>query len=635
MTRTVSCWPSSRRAALATALAAALLASLLATAAAHDAGAATILDKSVEIAIRPDGSVREHTALRVRLDAAGDLAEWSSYAVLLDENRTLVSADGYVLQPDGKRDKVGRHDRDSGAAGEWGILHSSARYQELDFSNLRVGSVLAVDTVVEERPYFPAGRLALRQRDAVEALRVDVSGGGAGWRWHLDGPRDGLTVTEAAGRVTITAAALPRLDPLDYTPDAAVVPVLHYGWGNDASWAAIGRWAADLIKPLARATPAVRARARAAVAGLDDPRDRLEALTGFVQREVRYVAVEVGIGGYRPSPPEEVLTRKWGDCKDKALLLVDLLAEAGIAARPALLLSSTDGRIDRDFPSPFDFNHMIVAVPEAAVAARDGDATAGGYLFVDPTQSRGGARWLYPGDQGQDALVVTDDGGELVRTPTLPEGERRSLTVNLRVAATGDAAGGAGLLVRGALADSLLSGSERQPEVWMEEQARRIFARLLPGLTVSRASWKQMDGEAPSLSLSAAVTLPALIQGAAPRLSFQLPGLTASPEPGPLAGRTVAAVVPAQAMDATWVLNLPSACRLAETDDPALDNDAGTFQQTAEGDGARLTVVRRAEVRRRWYEPAELPALAEVALAEHRAHRRRLRVDCAPPAAGG
>ncbi len=108
--------------------------------------------------------------------------------------------------------------------------------------------------------------------------------------------------------------------------------MLRYAWGDPASWEGVGRWVTGLLAQVPRHAEPVRRKAREIMAGLPGRRERLEALADFARRQVRYVAVEVGIGGYRPAPPQQVMERLWGDCKDKAFLLVDLLHEAGIEA---------------------------------------------------------------------------------------------------------------------------------------------------------------------------------------------------------------------------------------------------------------------------------------------------------------
>jgi hypothetical protein len=595
--------------------------------------AATVLDQRVTVEIRPDGTVREQEATRVRLDRPADVDAWAQYAVYLDDHRTLLAAEGAAIHPDGERQKVRRRHRDEVASPGDGVFHASARYHVLRFPGVRVGSVIELETSVEVAPHFPAGSVALLGDDPIERLRVEVRGAGAGWRWRIDGPADGLTAEEVPGGVVVTGAGLEPLDPPAASPGgAARYPVLRYAWGGDGTWAAVGRWYGELLAPLPRAAPTVRERARGVIG--DDRRTTLEALTTLVQREVRYVAVEIGIGGYRPSPPAETLERRWGDCKDKVLLLIDLLAEAGIPAHPALVLAAEDERIDPGFPSPDQFNHVIVAVPADAVSAAEGDAVAGGWLFADPTQPSGGARWLAPAVQGQDALVVLPGGGELVRLPVLPEGEATELVVNVRIDPAGDAGGGAGLRVRGSLAQALLDhadgGAGRS-----EQALRSIFSALLPGADLGSVGLTPGDGPVPEVDLAAAAKVPRLLQGSGDRLSLLLPALRSAPEPRLLADRAEPLIAPAGSHATTWHVTLPPGCTAPEENELAVSNAAGGFRQTLtrRGEGG-FTLERILELRHRWYGPDLLPALAELSLAEHRAHRRRVRFSCSAETSG-
>jgi hypothetical protein len=273
---------------------------------------------------------------------------------------------------------------------------------------------------------------------------------------------------------------------------------------------------------------------------------------------------------------------------------------------------------------------MIVALPEGAVARRDDDPVGDGYLFVDPTQTAGGVRWLGSGAQDQDALVVRDGGGALARTPILHRLERRTLVVNAVVDGAGDARGGAGLALTGDLAADFLHRAAAAPPAETEEGVRAVFGALLPGVTLGKVGWSAGEGEVPALDLAAAVAIPALLQGESGRRSVQLPALKATPEPSRVAGRATPVVLQPLSIDTTWRLTLPTPCRASGADEPVVDNAVGAFRQTVaadDGDG-RITVERRSEVRRRWIEPDLLPALAELALAEHRANRRRIRLDC-------
>lgn len=82
----------------------------------------------------------------------------------------------------------------------------------------------------------------------------------------------------------------------------------------------------------------------------------------FVQEEVRYLAVDFGPGGgILPSPASKVLSRRFGDCKDKTVLLITLLRGLGIEAWPVLVASGWRESLGRMFPSLYVFNHAIVA----------------------------------------------------------------------------------------------------------------------------------------------------------------------------------------------------------------------------------------------------------------------------------
>jgi hypothetical protein len=390
--------------------------------------------------------------------------------------------------------------------------------------------------------------------------------------------------------------------------------------------------AGTLVAAAAAPEPAAAAARRA----------RLERILDFVRREVRYVAVEVGVGGFRPAPPHETLARRWGDCKAKVTLLLDMLEEAGIEAYPALVLADRDGRIDPRFPAPGWFNHMIAALPVDGLAVDADDPVAGGYLFVDPTQERGGAGWLHPVDQDQMALVLRGDRTVLVATPLRPRLEAFHLTVDLEVRPDGSAAGKLRLELRGgaAAAETEELAGERPDHT--ATRTHRLITAWLPGAGVSGVHWTSLRaGGVPEVTLTAAVTLPSLVApgealpaadaggsaagGGSRWLALAGPKIT--PAPGLLRDRSAPVVVRPGVEQVTWHLTLPDGWCAAPDAGADLDNAAGSFHQSIACAGRLLTVERRSELRVRWIEPAQFPAVAAVSLAEHRAAARRLRLD--------
>ncbi|MFS4468678.1 DUF3857 domain-containing protein [Maribacter sp. 2210JD10-5] len=112
---------------------------------------------------------------------------------------------------------------------------------------------------------------------------------------------------------------------------------------------------------------------------LDTKQDVIIKLIRFVQDEVRYLGFEAGIGAYKPNDPLSVLSRRYGDCKDKSLLLSSLLQNQGVTAYPILVNTQPTEDLDKLLPSHYLFNHCIVYFEN------DGEE-----YFVDPTISNQG-----------------------------------------------------------------------------------------------------------------------------------------------------------------------------------------------------------------------------------------------------
>lgn len=103
--------------------------------------------------------------------------------------------------------------------------------------------------------------------------------------------------------------------------------------------------------------------------------DRISQALQFVQNDIRYLSVSLGENSHRPYPPRQVLERRYGDCKDKSLLLASLLRQLGVDAVPVLVPSYMRRGLDRMLPSPMMFDHVIVRAQ-----------VAGQVYYFDPTR---------------------------------------------------------------------------------------------------------------------------------------------------------------------------------------------------------------------------------------------------------
>jgi hypothetical protein len=189
-----------------------------------------------------------------------------------------------------------------------------------------------------------------------------------------------------------------------------------------ADWSGLGYWYAGLTTGRREASPEISGEVNRLIAGQTDFDAKARALSRFLQSEIRYVEIQIG-NGYQPHAAADVFRYRYGDCKDKATLLSSMLAVAGIHS-DYVLIDTDRGFVNPAVPSVW-FNHAILAIevpgdvrsaPYAAmVTAKSGKR----YIIFDPTDEYTPLGSLRSALQNSYALLVTDSGGELIRTPLL------------------------------------------------------------------------------------------------------------------------------------------------------------------------------------------------------------------------
>ena len=134
-----------------------------------------------------------------------------------------------------------------------------------------------------------------------------------------------------------------------------------------ADWAEVAAWAQRLFAKAGGSSDALAAqaeaiRAQALAAGRDTPEERLRLALDFVQRDIRYFGTEMGANSHQPATADTVLKQRFGDCKDKAALLVNLLKRLDIEAAPVLVAAYSRDAVQGRLPSPLAFDHAIATV---------------------------------------------------------------------------------------------------------------------------------------------------------------------------------------------------------------------------------------------------------------------------------
>ncbi len=250
-------------------------------------------------------------------------------------------------------------------------------------------------------------------------------------------------------------------------------------WISDgaAQWQAIATNYLASIGDRLELDPALRSKCLELVHGQDGDDAKMAVLASYVQTNLTYKAIEFGRRARIPNTPAETVRNKYGDCKDHAVLLQQMLVAAGVPARLALV--SHRGTIQKDLPSLDQFDHMIVFVPEG-----------GGGKFLDCTSKGADVAHAIPAQlAGQDALILDDRNPQFVTVPGYPENASAlSVEQHLRVVDSSDVAVEETLTMEGACAAAM-----RDYLLPISESSRRTALQTLMGMNDAELTDTKID----------------------------------------------------------------------------------------------------------------------------------------------
>ncbi len=152
---------------------------------------------------------------------------------------------------------------------------------------------------------------------------------------------------------------IPAVDIEDSTPSwftqASFVAVSEF-----QDWPAVVQWALPMYQVNQPLPAEIKAISDGWIRQFPRPEERMLAATRFVQQEIRYLGIELGPYSHQPNPPSRTFARRFGDCKDKSLLLATILNYMQIDSAIALANPEVRHSIDDWQPSPQTFDHVIV-----------------------------------------------------------------------------------------------------------------------------------------------------------------------------------------------------------------------------------------------------------------------------------
>jgi hypothetical protein len=313
-----------------------------------------------------------------------------------------------------------------------GELYSDVKDKVLRIPAADPGNVIGWEYELEERPLFIQDIWQLQHpfpvRESHYSLQLP-----AGWEYRaawLNYPE--VKPTQAGNNRWEWAVndiqgirREPQMPPVRGLAGEMVVYLFAPGGSAQrtfASWDEMGRWYSSLTTGRRQSTPEITRQVQTLTASSGTPIQKMQALANFVQRDIRYVAISLGIGGIQPHAAAEVFQHRYGDCKDKATLLSSMLQEIGVSSYYVVINHERDA-VQPDMPAHDGFDHVVLAikmpdgVDAATLTAKVQHPKLGTLLFFDPTNELTPFGEIGGYLQGNYGLLVTPETGELVELP--------------------------------------------------------------------------------------------------------------------------------------------------------------------------------------------------------------------------
>lgn len=349
--------------------------------------------------------VAADSAVRWSSSVTAEWAPWVEERPLITGRVVTKNGDVHTLDASAITEKAGETDTD---------IFSDKRRLHAPLPAVEAGAVVEyVITTKGKTPIPGAGTTALfpfQQYLPMHRARLVISGP-ASIEPRIVNKSGIEPVVEVKDGIRRTVFESKRVEAVDDHPetslpfDETTYPYVAFSTG--ASWQQIATQYSQIVDQQIAGSD-LATLVHDAIRNAKDRREIIARLLAAIQKDVRYAGVEIAEGTIIPRAPSTVLKNKYGDCKDKATLLVAMLRAAGIPANVVLLRSGLDLDVHTDLPGLGRFNHAIVRT--------GGDAP----VWIDPTDEFARVSELPYEDQGRLALIAAPETTALTLTPELP-----------------------------------------------------------------------------------------------------------------------------------------------------------------------------------------------------------------------
>ena len=469
-------------------------------------------DETYTVDAKGQAVIHEREVIKILRPQGRDYA----YPVVwFDKDSKIVSLHAWSIDPTGHEYVVKDSEmREGSPPGEGGELYNDIRFKVADPPGRDPGGIVAYEYEQHARPYVAEtswdfqGELPIVSQSFTLELPAGFS---YTTSWAHHDKMDAIDLEHQRYRWEMNNEPAIDLEHVPMHPSSRSLAgrmTIHYAgpglsFPEDGTWKGIGEWYTTLSRDRLAASPEISAKAAEITAGKTDFYDKSEAIADFLQKQVRYFVVEMGVGGWQPHYAADIFRGKYGDCKDKATLLSAMLSTVGIHS-DLLLVDTRRGVIDPAAPS-IHGNHMIAAIeiPKGYNSAKlHSVVTAGNgkrYLIFDPTWELTPFGQIEDNLQGSYALLVEGADSQIVQIPVLnPDLNTVHRSATLQLAADGSLKGNVKVSRFGDLAEDgryifLHEDATKQQEYIDRSVAHDLMAASVTGLKIENVAALDKD----------------------------------------------------------------------------------------------------------------------------------------------
>jgi Flp pilus assembly protein TadD len=360
--------------------------------------------------VRTGGRIERKIHKVYRVDQQDAVEDWSSieqeyqpwYQETPELKARVITKEGAVrwLDPKTIADAPARQFESS--------VFSDERVLRAPLPNVAQGAIVEIEILIRDKaPLLDAGtvtRISVPQNVPLESFHIQVRAD-PGVKIHTSSkllPEPALA-KGSSFQIDSTIGPLPVKKHMEWNLPADETETPYFAFSTGESWNAIASRYASIVDQKIQGADLKQFMEGINLQG--PARDVAARLAAKLHHDVRYTGVEFGEAAIVPVPPLETIQRGYGDCKDKATLLVAMLRAAGLKADVALLNASSELDVDTDLPGMGMFNHAIVYVD------------ANPPLWIDATAQDVRVGFLPSDDEGRRALIANRSSQALTMTP--------------------------------------------------------------------------------------------------------------------------------------------------------------------------------------------------------------------------